>query len=193
MANKEKNSTNKDNHFTKFEIITIIFTIIATLVSIVSIYVSIQNAYSIADYQMNQQITFDKRSAAQQLLIEIESLNKTIQYYANAYYSGVDLSDNGTNINLNPHKNIVLIVTPESDFTINSIPFEVSYINNTIKSHQLPFKIYNTQDARTITVTLGGYPTDVKIAHCQVFPIAMPLKLYDDNGIYYISKRFFQI
>jgi hypothetical protein len=60
------------------------FLSIATiLLSLYILNITNQNAYDIADYHMNQQITFYKQAAAQQLLMEIDAMNSSILHYTN--------------------------------------------------------------------------------------------------------------
>jgi hypothetical protein len=76
---------------TKFEVTTTRLALLTIAVAILSIAASILTEYKVTDYQMKQQISFDKQATAEQLSIEITAMNKTLQDYADEYSKNYDL------------------------------------------------------------------------------------------------------
>lgn len=184
-----KTKDNADNikhyHLSKFEFFTLMLAVIAIIISIISIYISIINSYNIADYQITQQVSVDKKAAAEQFYIEINSTYPSLHGLASKYFDNYDISTNGNSVIIDPNGETVL--------NINSIsgkeeaPYLIDYIDGSIVSAKQLDEIPLRDNGSMALVTPPRlYIGDTKgEVYCIVDNPIIPGPLYRDNGVYY--------
>jgi hypothetical protein len=189
--------------FTVFEIATILLAISAVFVSIYSLGVSKSNSIALADYTMQQQISFDKHSAANQLSIEINSMNQSLQNYASAYMNYYDFSDElGKNIVIDPKGNSLLRVSDKSGNGTRL--YDMIVVNGIFKTRKVggvPVRnngtlnmIYPPIDMADVGNKVGNetYYTNNTVIDWFIVVIDNPMipsPLYNDHGMYYVYER----
>lgn len=194
QPNKDKSNKNDPVITTdqKIEIILAFFIIIASLFS----------AYLggwMANNNYHEQQKFDIRAAEQQLFIEINYINQSIQPYAFEYMHYYDFSVNGKNVNVDPNTNSITLVFDEnrthlyeiysvySVFTVEKIIGFPVRTNGTLRVEYPPIS------GRDLGIYLGN-GTDKINALFGPFQVVidnpvMPGPLYNDHGKYYAYEK----
>ncbi|WP_410510206.1 hypothetical protein RSJ42_08840 [Methanosarcina hadiensis] len=140
---------------------------------------------AVSDINISHQNTVNKQFAAKQMLIEIESLNPTLQEYSDFYRNGLDLEDdNGENQAVVLDTNNFFIINSKNG---SSIPFIVQINNSGIFPKQTKINSINNG---SISIT---YP-DITITPNIVRSVKLgtpliPPPLYNEHGVYYTFTR----
>lgn len=130
-------------------------------------------------------IAFDKRGAASQLSIEIDSMNKSLQDYAYQYMNYYDFSKDGKDVIINTNVNSLLRVFDESKTRL----YEISVKNGAFIAKKI--NGYPVRNNGTLKIR---YPILTIVSEGRIeinqFPVVVdnpiiPGPLYNEHGIYY--------
>lgn len=188
----------RESKFTKGEKVMAILTGLAVLSSffmgLYTLRINDQQSKAIANFTMQQQISFDKHAAAWQFIIEITRMNFALQGYTADYINYYDLGDeNGRSIDINPHTPSLLRIHDQD----GSRFWEVDVKPGSFVSYKLIVKPKRengtiTFECPTITPAwiatwFGPYiPNQIENVSVVIDNPIIPSPLYSDHGVYYI-------
>jgi hypothetical protein len=193
---------NKFFGFTKFEVCTILIAVAAILVSIYSLGVGYSNSIAITDYTMQQQMLFDKQAAASQLIIEINSMNGSLQQYAHEYKNYYDFSESGRDVAIRPDMNSMFRIYDQNrtrlyeinvkhgEFSAKKLNARPVRDNGTLKMDFSDNSFILTEKTMGNKVGENAYNINFEFRQFAVmvdYPI-IPSPLYNDNGMYYVYE-----
>jgi hypothetical protein len=136
-------------------------------------------AFGVNSYFVNQQISFDKQGAAEQFSIEIISLNDTLQAYAYEYSQNKDLTCGGSEVNIDPNKTTVLMLS-------GGVPYELVFNNQSITAYK-GYPNYTNINSQILVVgfKFPNAPPAPRFQSCQISDPIIPPNLYNEHGMYY--------
>ena len=177
----------------RINVIIAVVAIVATVVgSCIGAYLTNQGSTD----QWNRQISFDKRTAAEQLYTDVGFLDLKLQYDSSAYTQNLDLSKTGSQwpdnvININ-HNSTTWLVVDDVDNTAIA-PYLIKISGDTYAVKRLETSGLARTRSPFSNVGMTAVPPvllpDPKntIYSTLSYPI-MPVQLYNDHGTYYVYQ-----
>ena len=183
-TNENKIDDNGDRPISKFEKFYLLVSKQGNYILIFSIIISVLTAYGVAKFEIDNQKTFSKHAAAEQIAFEIKSKYPYLLSYSEFYGNLSDLTSNNANLKVNLSEDTIVYVYDKNH---GSAPYVIEFKNGRAIMGAPRFSLLYIDGQTIIATPKTDNPQNPVVEKNATIgmPVLPQRPLYSDHGMYY--------